>query len=319
MFRGNSFGLDDYDNYKKFYELVSEWSDVITASVPAEIGFRFFSFIGNSLNLEGQFIIALMGLLGIFPILYAIKKYSEYQTLSLFIWLPYFFTMNMHSSRVAVAAGFGLLFLIMFFQRRYLFSLFAISIAIAFHKSAVILVLVLLTILKIEFLFAFLLFSFFILIILNPVALSATMFSLAGLHSISDKVIAYSDGRFGYSMPIYDPRILLNILISITLFGLRKKVDLFTIYLSKLFVVGATIMILFSPSTIIAWRGSYYFLLVGVILIPLIAKDFNLRVARGSNIKMLASLFFILAYGSYILFLMSKGQPFELYTGNFIK
>lgn len=40
--RGSGFGLADYENYKSFYSLVLTWNDVITTSVPAEIGFRFF-------------------------------------------------------------------------------------------------------------------------------------------------------------------------------------------------------------------------------------------------------------------------------------
>ena len=43
-FRGGGFGLGDYDNYRRFYNLVLTWSDVINISVPAEIGFRFFLY-----------------------------------------------------------------------------------------------------------------------------------------------------------------------------------------------------------------------------------------------------------------------------------
>ena len=314
-FRGGGFGLGDYDNYRRFYNLVLTWSDVINISVPAEIGFRFFSYIGNTLGFNSQFIIVVMGLLSIIPVFWLIKKKSDYKVLALFFWLPYFLTFNMHTSRTAVAAGFGVLFIFFFYKGKYLLSSLLFFVAFSFHKSAFILLLVFLTLCPLEILFYFAFFLFFTLILVTPLDISILLLNKFGMSSLSSKIIAYRGGYFGYPMPLYDPRILISLLISFFGYKIRYKLTNFEIYYLKVFVIGTLLLISFSEVVIMAWRSSYFFLLNGVIVIPFLAKYYNLMIFKGSNIKMLASLFVVFSYGLYLAWLIYGGEPFILYQG----
>ena len=110
-FRVGGVGLGDYDAYLRLYLLTDTFEKVINPEVHAEIGFRFISFLGNFFGFGEQYIIIVMAMLALIPVAYMIYKYSPYKILSLIVWMPYFLTMNMHSSRTSVAASFGLLFI----------------------------------------------------------------------------------------------------------------------------------------------------------------------------------------------------------------
>ena len=137
-FRVGGTGTGDYDAYLRLYSLTDTFEKVINAEIHAEIGFRILSFFGNFLGFSGQYIIVVMAFLSIIPVTYVIYKYSPYKILSLLIWMPYFLTMNMHSSRTSVAAAFGLLFLISFAKRNT--SILYFVIACLFHYSSFVLI-----------------------------------------------------------------------------------------------------------------------------------------------------------------------------------
>ena len=312
-FRGNSFGLADYDNYKIFYDKVITWNDVVTNSVSAEIGFRFFSYVGNVLNFESQFIIVIMGLLSSIPVYSIIRKYSVYKSLALFFWLPYFLTFNMHSSRTAVAAGFGVLFFNSFFNRRYIKTAFYFIAAISFHKAGLILLLVFLTLFNIKLLFLSLLLVSIFVSLFYPLDLVVFVFNKLGLHSYSYQVTSYRGGYFGYSIPIYDPRILISMVFSYLGYRMRPYLDNRELYFLKLFVVGVIVFVAFSEVVIMAWRGSYFFLISGIVVVPFIARYYSLKIFYGSSIKQSLVFFVVFSYGSYLFYLIIKGQPYVLY------
>lgn len=311
--RGNGFGLADYENYRRFYDLVLTWDDVVTTSVPAEIGFRFFSYIGNFLGFNSQFIIVVMGVLSTFPVYYLIRKYSQYKTLSIFFWLPYFLTFNMHTSRTAVAAAFGVLFIHAFLNKKYIKSLAWFLAAFSFHKASFVLLLVFLTLFNAVMLYYMVFAAFLIMFVVKPIDLSVFLLNKVGMDALSNKILAYRGGYFGYSIPLYDPRILVSLIISFWSFRIRNCFSRFEIYCFKIFLIGTLLLIGFSEVVIMAWRSSYYFLLNGVIFIPVLARYYNLRVFKGSKIKMALTLFLILSYGLYLFWLILHGQPYTFY------
>lgn len=311
--RGSGFGLADYENYKSFYSLVLTWNDVITTSVPAEIGFRFFSYIGNQLEFGPQFIIAIMGLLSTTPIYYLIRKYSEYKVLAIYFWLPYFLTFNMHTSRTAVAAGLGVLFIHFFFRKKYFLSLLLFLSAFSFHKASLVLLLVLLSVFSIKIVFITLIMAFWFTAFFAPLDFAIYFLNKFGMGALSNKVSAYRGGYFGYSISLYDPRIVLGVIISFLGFRIRNNLSAFNSYYLKIFMIGVLVLISFSEVVIMAWRSSYYFLLSGVIVIPFLAKYYNIKVYSKVKLKMSLSVFFILSYGSYLVWLIIRGQPYSFF------
>ena len=62
-----------------------------------------------------------------------------------------------------------------------------------------------------------------------------------------------------------------------------------------------------------AWRMSYYFVINGVLLVPILAKIYNIKVYKGSGIKMLLSTFIVFCYGIYLIWLIYGGQPYKFF------
>lgn len=312
-FRGGGFGLADYDNYKGFYGLVLSWHDVISESVPAEIGFRFFSFLGNSLGFSSQFIIIVMGVFSIFPVYYFIRKYACYKILAIFFWLPYFYTFNMQTSRTSVAVAFGLIFIYYFFKKRYIWSIFWLLMAVSFHTAALILILVFLSFLSANILFYMALSSFLFLMLISPVDLTIFVLDKIGKSDLSNAIAFYRGGEFGYSLALYDPRIIVSLCVSY--FGLKIKNLLsdFELYYLKLFIIGSFLLIVFSDVVIVAWRSSYFFLICGIIIIPTIARYYNLQVFHAFKAKLIFSLFVVFSYGLYQGWLIYNAEPFKFY------
>lgn len=312
-FRGGGFGLADYDNYKDFYDLVVSWQDVLLESVPAEIGFRFFCFLGNSLGFSSQFIIMIMGVFSTLPVYYFIRKYACYKILAIFFWLPYFYTFNMQTSRTSVAVAFGLIFIFYFFKKKYLWSIFALLMAVSFHTAALILILVFLTLFPVNVLFYFTLSTFLFLIVISPVDLTISILDKIGKSNLSNAIILYRGGEFGYPLALYDPRIIVSLCVSY--FGLKIKNTLssFELYYLKLFIIGSFLLIAFSDVVILAWRFSYFFLICGVVIIPTIARYYNLKVFYELKAKLIFSLFVVFSYGIYQGWLIYNAEPFKFY------
>lgn len=134
-----------------------------------------------------------------------------------------------------------------------------------------------------------------------------------GMGALSNKVSAYRGGYFGYSISLYDPRIVLCVIISFLGFRIRNNLSAFNSYYLKIFMIGVLVLISFSEVVIMAWRSSYYFLLSGVIVIPFLAKYYNIKVYSKVKLKMSLSVFFILSYGSYLVWLIIRGQPYSFF------
>lgn len=314
--RGNSTGPADYDGYLNMYTKVNSWIDVIEPTVHAEIGFRFLSFVGNTLNFEPQFIIASMGILSFLPILYVVKRYSPYTNLSLYIWLPYFLTMNMHSSRTSVAAAFGLLFILYFVKNQRLKSLIFFLLALSFHSSSIILILILLIRLNIKKLIFLLILSLFFALFINIWEIISFFLNLVDLHKYSIVLNNYIESSdYGHPMKIYDPRIVLSVIIVTLLYRFKNKLTDNEMIFYKTFILGLFVMIIFSSSTIFAWRVSYFFLIVSIIIVPITCKYYNISIFRGSNVKKIMSTIFLFVYALYVFGIIYNAEPYLIYKG----
>lgn len=312
-FRVGGTGTGDYDAYLRLYSLTDTFEKVINPEIHAEIGFRILSFLGHFLGFSEQYIIVAMAFLSIIPVTYVIYKYSPYKILSLLVWMPYFLTMNMHSSRTSVAAGFGLLFLISFAKRNT--SILYFVIACLFHYSSFVLISVFLTKVRLKWFLRISILSFIIFLVISPFDLLIRFLDLIGIHRLSGFIQIYLESEdYGYKMPIYDPRILLGILVSLLILNIKNSfIKDFEISFYKIFLIGVLLMMVFSEVTIMAWRTSYYFLLIGVILIPLMAEKYNIKFQSSIGLKRLISFVFVLIYFLYTTPLIMKAEPYEFF------
>lgn len=312
-FRVGGTGTGDYETYLELYNSIDSWEKVINPDVHAELGFRILSLSGNLWDFPEQFIIVIMAILSIFPVVYVIYKYSPYKILSLLIWMPYFLTMNMHSSRTSVAAAFGLLFLISFAKRNT--SILYFVIACLFHYSSFVLIGVFLAKVRLKRFLRISVLSLIIFLLISPFDLLIRFLDLIGIHRLSGFIQIYLEsGDYGYKMPIYDPRILLGILVSLLILNIKNSfIKDFEISFYKIFLIGVLLMMVFSDVTIMAWRTSYYFLLIGVILIPLMAEKYNIKFQSSIGLKRLMSFVFVLIYLLYTTPLIMKAEPYEFF------
>lgn len=313
-FRGNGTGLADYDAYIRIYLGIADWADVVNPTEHVEIGFRILSYIGNYFELGGQYIIFMMGLISFVPVVYVINRYSPYKMLSLLVWFPYFMSMNMHSARTSVAVAFGLLFFITVYKKRRLASFFLFALSIGFHTtlallSAVVLTRIKLTSLILLFVFCFL-FSFFI----GFPTLFANALSAVGLDVLSFRFLNYVNSEhYGYPMRIYDPRIMITTFAVYLIFLMRNKIsDSLHVYFFKIFVIGAIFLVVFMDVTLLAWRLSYIYLIVGVLVVPYLLRYLLLNLVESQRVLciLLPSLYSVLS-----LLIAFSAQPYKIFLG----
>ncbi|WP_318517017.1 EpsG family protein [Photobacterium leiognathi] len=313
-FRFGGTGLADYFAYLRFYNVVNNFDEVLNPTVHAEIGFRLTSYIGNYLGFSSQYIIVVMAFLSIFTVGYVIYRYSDYKILSLLVWLPYILTMNMQSSRISVAAGFGLLFIIFFYKKDYIKSILFFLLAMSFHSSAICLATIFITRLKLNTLFIYVIVSFFIGYLFSPFLIITDMLNSLGLHQIAWMVSSYSTSEdYGYPMKIYDPRILLAFLSVLLLHNIRSSINSsFYQYLVKVYYIGMIFFFFLSKNTIMTWRISYLFLLTGVLVLPFLCKYYNLKYYRVFSGRVM-SVFYVFLYLLYSLSLIVIAQSYNFY------
>lgn len=314
-FRVGGVGPGDYDTYLHLYSLTNTFEKVINPEIHAEIGFRALSLLGNYWGLSGQFIIIMMAVLAFVPVTCIIYKYSPYKILSLLVWMPYFLTMNMHSSRISVAAAFGLLFIFFYYNKRIFYGLLCLALAISFHSSALILIFVFLAKISLKKLLYILTPCLAIFVFISPFELMIKIFDNVGLSRLSTFVRIYiSSEEYGYPMVIYDPRILLGMGVVFLIFKFQKKIiTYFDIYFFKIYIIGVLFMILFSSVVIMAWRLSYFFLLVGVIVVPWLAKICNDMIQKRSGSKRVMSFVFTILYFLYTIPIILNAEPYEFF------
>lgn len=308
-------GTGDYDAYLRLYSLTDTFEKVINPTVHTEIGFRFLSLIGHSLGFGEQYIIIAMAVLALVPVAYVIYKYSPYKILSLIVWMPYFLTMNMHSSRTSVAAAFGLLFISLYYKKKWISALICLAIAVSFHTSALILLCVFFVKFSLKKLSLILVFALSVLIFVSPFDLLISIFNILGQGRLSDYLLIYlASDDYGYPMKIYDPRIILGVCLVFLILKYQKYISQqYDMYFYKIYIIGVLLMIVFSSVVIMAWRVSYFLLLISVIVIPLLAKIFNNIVEKNIGSKRVASFIFTLVYVMYTTPIILGAEPYEFF------
>ncbi|MCR3930616.1 EpsG family protein [Aeromonas caviae] len=313
--REGGTGTGDYYEYIRLYEKIKTFDDIFNANIHAEIGFRYLSYIGNKFGFDGQFIIFVMAALSVIPVAFVIYKYSCYKILSLLIWYPFILTMNMQASRSAVAAAFGLVFIVSFFNKNHLKSVIFLALSLSFHTSAISLLAIYMTRISLQKLLFAIFIILFSCLFLNPLILLADLFNMMGLGIVSNKILNYmSSTDYGYPMRMYDPRILLNIFICFLIWHVKDKInDPLYINLCKVFCVGMFFMILFASITVISLRVSFLYLITGVIVIPIICQIYNQGFYLQIKFKRVMSLFLSCAYVAYISVLAYMAEPYEFY------
>jgi hypothetical protein len=314
-FRVGGTGKGDYDAYLRLYAVTDTFEKVMNPEVHAEIGFRLLSLLGHFFGFGDQYIIVAMATLALLPVVYVIYKFSPYKILSLLIWMPYFLAMNMQTSRTSVAAAFGLLFMVFYHKKKWALALLSILIAVSFHSSALILILVLLARVSLKNLFYATIIALSTLVFISPFQILLKVFEVLHLSRLSDFLTIYlASDDYGYPMAIYDPRIILAMLVVFLIFKFQNNIpQYFDMYYCKLFTIGALLMIVFSEITIMSWRVSYLFLIVGVFTIPWLAKVYNVSIQKNIGVKRVASSIFIFIYFLYAASLILKAQPYEFF------
>lgn len=312
--RGNGTGLADYNAYISIYLDIVDWYDVLNPTTHVEIGFRIVSFLGNTFNLGGQFIIVFMALASFIPVVLVIKKYSPYKLLSIVVWFPYIMSMNMQSSRISVAVGFGLLFFICYYHKHRLLSILCFILAVSFHTSLILLVCTFLTRLRLSVLASTYFVILFLSFLIGFSVIFASALSLIGLDVIAVKFLSYVNSEhYGYPMRVYDPRVLISVFMVAAIMLLNSKItNPFHTYLFKLFVIGSMVLVAFMDVTILAWRLSYIFLIIGVLVVPIVSKYFLTHLVRTQKLAYLAFPGMYLALG---LIIAIVAQPYILFFG----
>lgn len=308
-FRGN--GKGDYFTYKEYCESVTSWGIVMDNNFPAEIGFRFISYIINYLGMDSQWIIIIMNFISITCMIMVINKYSENKALSLLVFFPIFLSFDMHASRTAVAISISFLSMKYIIERKFLRYIFFIMLASTFHRSVIIAILLypialmnINTVLAILIMFLSIIISRFI----DINQLIVEILDFVNLDGLSRKYYSYTQSaEYGYAFKLYDPRLTLNIIIyfvSKLVCNLKEKKYIICI---NAILLSNILTILLSNNIIFVIRFTSYFNVYSVLLITYILNNINIKqkkIVKGT---------LIFVYILYSGILISKQVDYKLF------
>lgn len=273
--RGNDEG--DYFNYIEWGREIRTFQDVLhKPGFPLEIGYRFLAWIIGSLHLPAQTIVIAMNLISICCTCIAIRRYSSDYMLSVFMFLPFFYSFDMHAARTVAAMGISMFSLEYVMKKKPVHFLGVLFLASAFHKEVWILV------------FLYPLMHVEIPLKCGSLVLGAeaVFVSLFGVDSMMlllmklplliqfrGKYIRYSSGAdYGYAMKLYDPRFILYYMI----FAVSKMWIKQPSKIEKLFINSSYfcifLMIFFSEHTIFVHRLASFYQIYSILLVPAALK-----------------------------------------------
>ncbi|EGR4261616.1 hypothetical protein VCSRO151_2869 [Vibrio cholerae] len=296
--RGNGDG--DYFTYIEYSKLITTTSDIFDFAFPMEIGFRILSFFCNQVGLGSQSIIIAMATFSLLPTYFTISKISHLPSLSLLVFFPFFLMMDMHSSRTAIAASFGLIGAIEVFKGRSIKGTMLVIFGSAFHSSALILVW-LLSIFWLRSALLLFVFVFFLAfqIVFDIRDVLIFVLQTIGLDFFVMKAqIYFSQEEYVYPIPLYDPRILLQLLVTVLIVNYSQSLgkENKNYKLINMYIFGGIILVAFSDMTIFSIRLSYFFLISSFLVIPIVAERLN-RNFKSCNLPNLSgSMIFCFIY-----------------------
>lgn len=321
--RGNGNG--DYFNYINRGQYVNSISDIFMCDIGMEIGYKFLSYIIKCMRLPRQTIIIIFNVISAVCLNSYVKKYSKHWTLSLLLYLPIFFQFEMHAARTGVAISIIFCGMKDIEERKLLKYIGFVFLATCFHLTAFIaLALYWLYNLKIKKQVGILLLlvDIYISMFIGIDKVVISIMSSLHLKTILAKYLAYSSSlEYGYAMNMFDPRILMGVLIYLVCTCSIVKInnsDNFSLNCIFMYVI---LLIMFREHTFIAYRVSSYFYYPIIALIPKLVADNNLVFGgkKGSCVMMFYSVIFLftalnMVYASqnpeYILF-WKNGQAIK--------
>lgn len=289
-FRGNGSG--DYFTYIDYSAHIETLKDVINPDFPMEIGFRIISYVGNFLSLGPQFSIAAMNLISLSCIYYFIKNYSPDEMLSVLLFLPFFFQLDMHAARTAVAVSIGTVGFSFIKERKLIKFLLVVFFACLFHKTA----LILLLLYPLSFLNIPNKFKIVSIVLLGVVSviISFERILLAILEVLPEgkfvsKLNNYlGSEKFGYDYNLLDPRFILLIIIFIFALYQLKGISTENLLLKNILWLNIILILFLRENMFLMTRINFYFNIYTIIIVPKIIED--LKIFYKNN---------ILSYGFY--------------------
>lgn len=327
-FRGNGNG--DYYNYLNGVRFVKNIEFIFNpVNYPFEIGFRVLSYISNVLKLRPQFVLISMNTISFICMYIFINKRSRNKSLSLFLLFPIVLYFDMHHSRNAVAMSAGLLFFDALIDERYFKGLLFLLLAYSFHRSAMVLLALVPLILirnnkeylnKTKLLFRkhrVLIFLLLMLVLfINPMKIALTLLNNPLTANFYVKLNSYLlNDRWSYPFRLYDPRILILVLIYFYSETIKLDERSLNTYLLDVLLISITFIVLLRSSTIITIRLYNYFNIFSIVLIPNLIMETNYKkkfMILNRNIITYTRYIIILYYFTYTVIMISK--QFEYYT-----
>lgn len=338
--RGN--GDVDYFNYKKYSLNIVDLNSLFFNYHFIEFGFRLISYINNLFNLDSQFVIITMNAISLGCFYRIISQYSKNRFISLIIFLPFFFQLDMHSARTAVAVSIGLFSFKALEEEKYLNYALSIFGAFLFHKSALVLLIPLFLNNKyvinfisdpkiLFYILGLWIFKYFISVIEQFIRL----LRIIGLDSFGYKAERYMDSSFAHPFSLFDPRLILAITVFTVLVFIHYKkyqnenhVEITLDIKKKRFLeliliyafTNVFLLIFFSDATIFAVRFAHYYNIYMCISIPLIyfllGEIYNLDIIKKYQLWTFNTLLMIV-YIAYTIQVMPS-VPYRLYLFNLI-
>lgn len=299
--RGN--GKGDYFNYISRGQYLYNWSDVFHRNIGMEIGYKIVSYVIKILRLPRQSVIIVFNFISALCLYDFIKRYSTHWTMSVLLYLPIFFQFEMHAARTGVAISIVFWGMKYIEDRKFIKYCIVVIIASSFHTTAIVALILywlykvkLKTSISIIILTFDLLFSMFI----GLDRVVSIILSSLHLNSILTKYLAYSSSvDYGYSMKIYDPRILIGVIVYLVCCSFIKDELPYERFSLNSIYIYVFLMIAFSNHTFLAYRISIYFYYPIIALLPKLISD-N-RMIFGDNKKAKVLIFYVVLFSFSML------------------
>lgn len=311
--RGNGNG--DYFEYLNRGVAIREAGDILHNNISMNVGYPALAWVVNQLHLPSQSVIAMMNAISIGCIYHTVKIYSVNPGLSMLVFLPFYFQYDMHAARTAVAISLLTLCIPYVIERKPIKFTIVVILATLFHPEVMIGILL----------------YFLPLFSINMVVglLILLTGSVGTFFNIYDKIILFflrvlsadylydkfngyvHSERFGYAAKIYDPRLLLVILIFVLakkyLLYENEKEKKYNNFLINSCFFAAVTMIFFNAHTFMVYRLSSVFNIFTLFLVPVICRDYKKSVCYHYKCKMYVGtiVVYMLLSVAYIFFTTS--------------
>nr|WP_245329646.1 EpsG family protein [Enterococcus alcedinis] len=313
--RGNGSG--DYFTYLQYSKEIKSISDVLNTNFPMEIGFRIISFIGNKLSLNSQFVIAVMNLISLSCVYIFIKRYSKDKMLSVLLFLPLYFQLDMHAARTAVSVGIGLLGFEYIKDKKIIKFTIIVILASMFHKTALILFL-LYPLVRIRLTdFTKIVISFVLLIVTTFMSLKNIVdliYNLFPNRTIAIKLSNYViSERYGYEYSLLDPRFILLLVIFIFSLYLLENNDYIDFLLKNIIWINIVAIIFLRENTFFITRVTSYVNIYTVIAIPKMIYNYKMGIENGKMSYHTYRALTVFVYTLYVIALTMTYVPYKIF------